>query len=103
MEPKILDFFMHYSKSFGINKKNMFLFFFNYLETETRKHSEKNYTNVLLDGQCSDIFRRNFYFKFNNKKNVFFKQIDFLKKTSFLKTLKKFIAIAPSITQISGI
>ena len=31
-----------------------------------------------------------------------FKQIDFLKK-SFLKNLKKFIVMAPSITQILGI
>ena len=72
---------MHYLKSYGINeKKIIFLFFFNYLKTETRKNSEKNYTNVSLDGRCSSIFWENFYSKFNDKKNVFFKQIDFLKK-----------------------
>ena len=71
---------MHYLKSYGINKKKIFLFFFNYLKTETRKNSEKNYTNVSLDGRCSSIFWENFYSKFNDKKNVFFKQIDFLKK-----------------------
>ena len=58
----------------------MFLFFFNYLETETGKNSEKNYTHVSLDGRCRSIFWKNVYFKINNKKNVFLKQIDFLKK-----------------------
>ena len=58
----------------------MFLFFFNYLKTEARKNSEKNYTNVSLDGRCISIFLKNFYFKINNKKNVFLKPIDFLKK-----------------------
>ena len=61
----------------------MFLFFFNYLETEDRKNSEKHYTNVSLDGRCSSIFRTNFYSKFKNKKQKFFKQIDFLKKHHF--------------------
>ena len=46
----------------------MFLYFFNYLKTETRKNSEKNYTNVSLDGRYSSIFRKNFKSKFNNKK-----------------------------------
>ena len=41
----------------------MFLVFFNYLKTETRKNSEKNYTNILLDGRCSSIFRKIFYSK----------------------------------------
>ena len=58
----------------------MFLFFFNYLKIETRKISEKNYTNVSLDGQRSSIFWKNFCSKFNNKKKGFFKKIDFLKK-----------------------
>ena len=71
---------MHYLESYGINEKKIFLFFFNYLKTETRKNSEKNHTNVSLDGRCSSIFWKHFYFKFNNKKNVFFKQIDLLKK-----------------------
>ena len=66
----------------------MFLFFFNYLKTETRKNSEKNYTNVSLDGRCSSIFWKNFYFKINNKKNVFLKQIDFLKNAIFEKSEK---------------
>ena len=70
---------MHYMKSYGINQKKN-LFFFNYLKTETRKHSEKNYTNVSLDGRCISIFWKNFYSKFNNKKNVFFTEIDFLNK-----------------------
>ena len=51
---------MHYLKSYGINEKKIFLFFFNYLKTETRKNSEKNYTNVSLDGRCSSIFWKNF-------------------------------------------
>ena len=59
---------MHYLKSYGINeKKYIFLFFFNYIKTETRKNSEKNYTNVSLDGRCSSIFWKNVYSKFNNK------------------------------------
>ena len=72
---------MHYLKSYGINEqKKIFLFFFKYLKTETSKNSEKNYTNLSLDGRCSSISWKKFYSKFNNKKNVFFKQIDFLKK-----------------------
>ena len=63
----------------------MFLFFLNYLKTETTKNSEKNYTNVLLDFRCSSIFWKKFYSKFNNKKNVFLKQIDFLKKRHLWK------------------
>ena len=49
----------------------MYLSFFNYLKTETRKNSEKDYTNVSLDGRCSEIFRKNVYSKFNNKKKMF--------------------------------
>ena len=80
-KPKICDYFMHYLKSNGINEqKKIFFFFFNYLKTETRKNSEKNYINVSLDGRCSSTFWENFYSKFNDKKNVFFKQIDFLKE-----------------------
>ena len=60
----------------------MFLFFFQSLLTETRKNSEKNYTNVSLYGRCSSIFRKNFFSKFNNKKKKNFKQIDFLKKNA---------------------
>ena len=42
-KPKILNFFMRYLKSYGINKKKyIFLFFFNYLKTKTSKNSEKN-------------------------------------------------------------
>ena len=70
-KPKIRNFFLHYLNSYGINKKNMFLFFFNYLKTETRNNSEENYTNVSLDGRCSSIFRKNFYSKFNKKSNFF--------------------------------
>ena len=66
----------------------MFLFFFNYLKTETRKNSEKNYTNVSLDGRCSSNFWKNFYYKFNNKKNIFLKQIELLKKAIFEKSEK---------------
>ena len=78
---------MHYLKSYGINKKRLFLLFFNYLKTETRKNSEKNYTYVSLDGRCSSTFRKNFYFKFNNtKKN--FKQIDFFLNVIFEKSEK---------------
>ena len=47
---------MHYLKSYGIKKKYMFMFFFNYLKNESRKNSEKNYTDVSLDGRCSGIF-----------------------------------------------
>ena len=79
-KPKISDYFMHYLRSYGINEKNIFLFFFNYFKTEITKNSEKNYTNVLLDGRCSSIFWENLYSKFDNKKKVFFEQIDFLKK-----------------------
>ena len=81
----------------------MFLFFFNCLKTETRNNFEKNYTNVSLDGRCSRIFWKNFYSKFNNKKKLFFKQIDFFEETPFLKNLEKFIVIASSIMQVLGI
>ena len=66
----------------------MFLFFFNYSKTEITKNSEKNYTNVSLDGRCSSICWKNVYFKINNKKNVFLKQIDFLINAIFEKSKK---------------
>ena len=53
----------------GLTKKKM-LFFFNYLKAETTKNSEKNYTNVSLNGRFSSIFWENFYSKFNNKNNI---------------------------------
>ena len=68
----------------------MFLFFFNYLKTESGENSNKNDTNVSLDDRCSSIFW----------KNVVFQTNWFFEKTPFLKNLKKFIVIAPSITQI---
>ena len=42
---------MHYLNSYGTNEKKKILFFINYLKSETRKNSEKNYTNVSLDGK----------------------------------------------------
>ena len=51
---------------------DMFLFFFNYLKTETRKNSEKNYANVPLDVRCSSIFWEKLCSKFNNKNCFFF-------------------------------
>ena len=68
-----------FKKLWDKQNKKMFLILFNYLKTETRENSEKNYTNVSLDGRCSSIFWKNFYYKFNNKKKVFLKQIDFEK------------------------
>ena len=42
-KPKIWAYFMNFLKSYGINeKKYIFLFFSNYLKTETKKNSEKN-------------------------------------------------------------
>ena len=70
----------------------MFLFFFNYSITETRKNSEKNYTNVSLDGRCSSSFGNIFSPNLITKK-IFFKQID------FLKNLRKIIVVDASITQ----
>ena len=63
----------------------MFLFFFNYLKTETRKISEKNYTNVSLDGRCSSIvavFGKIFTPNLITKKNLFVKNLgtNFLRK-----------------------
>ena len=97
---KIWKFFMHYWKSYGINKKKIyFCFFFNYLKTENRKNSLKKYTNVLLDGRCSSIFWKNFYSKFNNKKKKCFSRTNwFFEKMPSLKNLKKCIVLAPSIT-----
>ena len=68
---------MDYLKSYGINEKKIFLFFFNFLKTETRKTSEKNYTNVPLDDPCNSIFWENFYSKFNDKKMFFSNKLIF--------------------------
>ena len=65
---------MQYFKSYGMKKK-MFLFFFNYLKTETRKNSEKNYTNDVVV-----FFRKIFTPNLIIIKMFFFKQIDLLKK-----------------------
>ena len=63
-KPKISDFFHALFKNlWDEQKKNKFLLFFNCLKTENRKNSEKNYTNVSLDGRCRKIFRKNFYSK----------------------------------------
>ena len=55
-KPTVWSFFMYYLKCYGINKKNMFSFFINYLKTETRKKSEKNYTNVFSRPVTSYIY-----------------------------------------------
>ena len=73
-ETQNLRFFHALFKNLWDKQKNMFLFFFNYLKTEIRKNSEKNYTNVSLDCRCSGIFWKNFYSKFNNKKKKFFQR-----------------------------
>ena len=46
------------------------------------------------------INKKKIYFKFNNKKKNFFQTNWFFEKTPFLKNLKTFIVIAPSMTQI---
>ena len=46
-KPKIYNFFMHYLKSYGINKKKMFLFFFNYLKTEPREVLKKLHKRII--------------------------------------------------------
>ena len=66
----------------------MFLFFFKYLKTETRKNFEKNYTNVSLPCRCSSIFWKNFHSKFNNKKFFFSNKLIFLKNAIFEKSEK---------------
>ena len=67
----------------------MFLFFFNYLKTETnRENSEKNYTNVSLDGRCSSIFWINVYSKFNIRKKKISNKMIFRKNAIFEKSKK---------------
>ena len=44
----------------------MFLFFFNYLKTETRKNSKKITQMYHLMADVVVMFRENFYTKFNN-------------------------------------
>ena len=49
-----------FKKLWDKQNKKLFLFFLNYLKTEIRKNSKKNYTNVSFDGRCSSIFGKNF-------------------------------------------
>ena len=49
-----------FKKLWDKRKKKIFLFFFNYLKTETRKNFEKNHTDVSLDDRCSSFFGKIF-------------------------------------------
>ena len=90
-----------FKKLWDKQTKITFLLFCNYLQTEIRKNSEKITQTYSYMADVVTFFGKIFSPKLITK-NFFFFFNWFFEKTPFWESLKKFIVIATSITQIQG-